>query len=113
MTLACALVVFVKVKETRPDTTTDTTDTVTGGERTSASSAVTMATVLRDRRFMLMVGLSFLVAVVFTQSSVGLPIVMGQEGLSSADVGLVAAVNGVIIVALQIPLTRFIDQIGR
>ncbi|MFJ4711599.1 MDR family MFS transporter [Streptomyces sp. NPDC088785] len=100
MTLACACVVFVKVKESRPEP----------GPRISAAPAVTMGTVLRDGRFMLMVGLSFLVAVVFTQSSVGLPIVMGENGLSSSDVGLVAAVNGLVIVALQIPLTRFIQR---
>jgi MFS family permease len=103
MTLACACVVFLKVKESRPERAVP----VTGA---APPKRVTMGTVLRDRRFMLMVGLSFLVAVVFTQSSVGLPIVMGEEGLSSADVGLVAAVNGVIIVALQIPLTRFIER---
>ncbi|MGP3773388.1 MDR family MFS transporter [Streptomyces sp. SDT5-1] len=102
MTLACALVVFVKVKESRP------TRTVVPGA--PSSPVVTLGTVLRDGRFMLMVGLSFLVAVVFTQSSVGLPIVMGENGLSSSDVGLVAAVNGVVIVALQIPLTRFIER---
>ncbi|WP_306321460.1 MULTISPECIES: MFS transporter [unclassified Streptomyces] len=102
MTLACACVVFVKVKESRPVKTA-----VSGAP---SSPVVTMGTVLRDGRFMLMVGLSFLVAVVFTQSSVGLPIVMGENGLSSSDVGLVAAVNGVVIVALQIPLTRFIER---
>ncbi|MET9495746.1 MFS transporter [Streptomyces sp. NPDC006552] len=103
MTLACACVVFVKVKESRPERTAP----VAGA---ALPRPVTMGTVWRDRRFMVMVGLSFLVAVVFTQSSVGLPIVMGQEGLSSADVGLVAAVNGLIIVVLQIPLTRFIER---
>ncbi|MCX3061563.1 MDR family MFS transporter [Streptomyces beihaiensis] len=102
MTLACACLVFVKVKESRPGAVTP----VTG----APAPTVTLATVLRDGRFMLMVGLSFLVAVVFTQSSVGLPIVMGADGLSSSDVGLVAAVNGVVIVALQIPLTRFIER---
>ncbi|MBO1337462.1 MFS transporter [Streptomyces sp. VRA16 Mangrove soil] len=100
MTLACALVVFVKVKESRPEP----------GPKSVTEQPVTMGTVLRDGRFMLMVGLSFLVAVVFTQSSVGLPIVMGQNGLSSSDVGLVASVNGIVIVALQIPLTRFIQR---
>jgi MFS family permease len=102
MTLACACVVFVKVKESRP------TRTVVPGA--PSSPVVTMGTVLRDGRFMLMVGLSFLVAVVFTQSSVGLPIVMGENGLTSSDVGLVAGVNGVVIVALQIPLTRYIER---
>ncbi|WP_372343771.1 MDR family MFS transporter [Streptomyces sp. KL116D] len=100
MTLACALVVFVKVKESRPEP----------GPKVAGAATVTMGTVLRDGRFMLMVGLSFLVAVVFTQSSVGLPIVMGENGFSSSDVGLVAAVNGVVIVALQIPLTRYIER---
>ncbi|MEV1020492.1 MFS transporter [Streptomyces sp. NPDC050264] len=103
MTFACACVVFVKVKESRPERTAP----VAGA---APSAPVTMGTVLRDRRFMLMVGLSFLVAVVFTQSSVGLPIVMGENGLTSADVGIVASVNGAIIVALQIPLTRFIER---
>ncbi|QNS05001.1 MDR family MFS transporter [Streptomyces xanthii] len=103
MTLACALVVFVKVKESRPEQTVRA-----AGE--AGPAPVTMGTVLRDGRFMLMVGLSFLVAVIFTQSSVGLPIVMGENGFSSSDVGLVAAVNGVVIVALQIPLTRFIER---
>ncbi|MFJ8951551.1 MDR family MFS transporter [Streptomyces sp. NPDC102381] len=102
MTLACACVVFVKVKESRP------TKTVVPGA--PSSPVVTMGTVLRDGRFMLMVGLSFLVAVVFTQSSVGLPIVMGENGLTSSDVGLVAGANGVVIVALQIPLTRYIER---
>ncbi|MEV5607835.1 MFS transporter [Streptomyces sp. NPDC052225] len=102
MTLACACVVFVKVKESRPQA-----GPVVPGQR---SAVVTMGTVLRDGRFMLMVGLSFLVAVIFTQSSVGLPIVMGENGFSSSDVGLVAAVNGIVIVALQIPLTRFIER---
>jgi MFS family permease len=103
MTLACAFVVFVKVKESRPERTVPAAGT-------AAPKPVTMMTVLRDGRFMLMVGLSFLVAVVFTQSSVGLPIVMGANGFSSSDVGLVAAVNGLVIVALQIPLTRVIER---
>ncbi|MZD07759.1 MFS transporter [Streptomyces sp. SID5785] len=103
MTLACACVVFVKVKESRPQQAVP----VAGA---ALPKPVTMGTVLRDGRFMLMVGLSFLVAVVFTQSSVGLPIVMGENGFSSSDVGLVAAVNGLVIVALQIPLTRIIER---
>ncbi|RVU16997.1 MFS transporter [Streptomyces antnestii] len=106
MTLACAVLVFVKVPESRPERPEPKPD----GSDAAPVADVTMLTVLRDGRFMLMVGLSFLISVVFTQSSSGLPIVMGQAGLSSSDVGLVAAVNGVVIVALQIPLTRFIEK---
>lgn len=102
MTLACAVLVFLKLPESRP-------------ERTSAGAAagepaVGMGTVLRDRRYMSVVGLSFLIALIFQQSSVALPVAMGGSGFSSGDYGMVIAVNGVLIVALQIPVTRFIEH---
>ncbi|MER5942154.1 MFS transporter [Streptomyces sp. NPDC001928] len=100
MTAVCAVVVFVKLPESRP----------VRAETEKAEEEVGLRTVLRDRRFMAVVGLSFLVALVFQQGSVGLPIAMGDAGFSPADYGLAIAVNGVLIVALQIPVTRFIDR---
>ncbi|MET9444501.1 MFS transporter [Streptomyces sp. NPDC006610] len=101
MTLACAIVVFVKLPESRP-------------ERSPAEKAaepeVGLGTVVRDGRFMSVVGLSFLVALIFQQASVGLPIAMGDAGFSAADYGMAIAVNGVLIVVLQIPVTRFIQH---
>jgi len=35
---------------------------------------------------------------------------MGQDGFSSAEFGMVIAVNGVLVVLLQIPVTRFIEH---
>ncbi|KOV66339.1 MDR family MFS transporter [Streptomyces sp. MMG1121] len=101
MTLACALVVFLKVPESRPPAAAHTK---------GAEDAVSLVTVLRDRRYMAVVGLSFLVALVFQQGSVGLPVAMGRAGFSPADYGLAIAVNGILIVALQIPVTRFIEH---
>ncbi|GAA1350723.1 MFS transporter [Streptomyces beijiangensis] len=101
MTLACAVLVFVKIPESRPERT---------AKEVAAEPAVGMGTVLRDGRFMSVVGLSFLVALVFQQGFVGLPIAMGAAGFSSADYGMAVAVNGVLIVALQIPVTRFIEH---
>ncbi|MFG2354249.1 MDR family MFS transporter [Streptomyces sp. NPDC048521] len=100
MTLACALVVFLKVPESRP--------AAVGTE--DAQDGVSLGTVLRDGRYMAVVGLSFLVALIFQQGSVGLPVAMGRAGFSPADYGLAVAVNGVLIVALQIPVTRFIEH---
>ncbi|MEU9056885.1 MFS transporter [Streptomyces sp. NPDC048384] len=101
MTAVCAVVVFVKLPESRP-------------ERTKSEKAgedeVRLGTVLRDRRFMGVVGLSFLVALIFQQGSVGLPVAMGEAGFSPAEYGFAIAVNGVLIVALQIPVTRFIER---
>ncbi|AJP03085.1 transporter [Streptomyces cyaneogriseus subsp. noncyanogenus] len=103
MTMACAILVFVKLPESRP-----AEDPAAGGE--SGTTAVSLGTVLRDGRFMSVVGLSFLVALIFQQGSVGLPVAMGQAGFTPADYGLAIAVNGVLIVALQIPVTRFIEH---
>ncbi|MFE5816809.1 MDR family MFS transporter [Streptomyces sp. NPDC056479] len=105
MTAVCAVVVFVKLPESRP-----AVEHTKGGE-----DQVGLGTVLRDGRFMTVVGLSFLVALVFQQGSIGLPIAMGDAGFSPADYGLAIAVNGVLIVALQIPVTRFIERrdVGR
>ncbi|MEU6577799.1 MFS transporter [Streptomyces sp. NPDC046805] len=99
MTLVCAVVVFLKLPESRPTATAR-----------QAEDGVGLKTVLRDGRYMAVVGLSFLVALVFQQGSVGLPVAMGRAGYSPADYGLAIAVNGILIVALQIPITRFIEH---
>ncbi|MGH4029496.1 MDR family MFS transporter [Actinomycetota bacterium Odt1-20B] len=101
MTLACAIVVYVKLPESRPEKT----PVEAGGE-----PEVGLGTVVRDGRFMGVVGLSFLVALIFQQGSVGLPVAMGHAGFTPADYGMAIAVNGVLIVALQIPVTRFIEH---
>ncbi|MFJ5102921.1 MDR family MFS transporter [Streptomyces sp. NPDC088554] len=104
MTLICAILVFLKLPESRP----------ARPERATAKGApveppgIGMGAVLRDGRFMSVVGLSFVVALIFQQAYVGLPVAMGADGFSSVDFGLAIAVNGVLIVVLQIPVTAFI-----
>ncbi|MFF1308376.1 MDR family MFS transporter [Streptomyces sp. NPDC058307] len=100
MTAVCAVVVFLKLPESRP----------LAQHAEKAPDDVRLGTVLRDGRFMSVVGLSFLVAVVFQQGSIGLPVAMGEAGFTPADYGLAIALNGVLIVALQIPVTRFIQD---
>ncbi|WP_217177257.1 MFS transporter [Streptomyces sp. AC495_CC817] len=103
MTLTCAILVFLKLPESRPESGT-------AAGKAGAADAVGLGTVVRDGRFMGVVGLSFLVALIFQQGSVGLPVAMGEAGFTPADYGLAIAVNGVLIVALQIPVTRFIEH---
>ncbi|MEU2425188.1 MFS transporter [Streptomyces sp. NPDC007851] len=98
MTALCAVLVFLKLPESRPQRTVKEAD------------EVSLGTVLRDGRYMAVVGLSFLVALVFQQGSVGLPVAMGEAGFTPADYGLAIAVNGVLIVVLQIPVTRVIEH---
>lgn len=101
MTAVCAVVIFLKLPESRPERTPS---------EKGAEDAVGLGTVLRDGRYMGVVGLSFLIALVFQQGSVGLPVAMGEAGFTPADYGMAIAVNGVLIVALQIPVTRFIQH---
>lgn len=103
MTLVCAVLVFVKLPESRP-----------GGkdspDASGESGSVSLLTVLRDGRYMSVVGLSFLIALVFQQGYLGLPVAMGEAGFTPADFGMAIAVNGVLIVVLQLPVTRFIEH---
>ncbi|WP_225448466.1 MFS transporter [Streptacidiphilus sp. P02-A3a] len=107
-TLLCALVVFARVPETRPEAAP-----VTASAPAPAAPRVGLVTVLRDPAFMALVGLTFLLACVANQGGVALPIVMGRAGYSPTDYGLVVALNGLLIVLLQIPVTRFVQGRNR
>ncbi|MEY9944365.1 MDR family MFS transporter [Kitasatospora sp. GAS1066B] len=106
-TLLCAFVVFVKVPESRPTASGQAPGAP--GQAAATGSAVSLGTVFRDRRFMALVGLTFLVALVFQQGSTTLAVSMGKSGLSTEQYGLVIALNGLLIVLLQIPVTRLLQ----
>ncbi|WP_051106169.1 MDR family MFS transporter [Streptomyces hokutonensis] len=101
--LLSALVILIMLPETR-------TDSGDVGERVTEQRAVGLRPVLRDGPFMAAVGLSFLLIVVFQQAAVGLPIAMGRDGLTGTQYGLVISVNGILIVALQLPLGRVLEH---
>lgn len=101
MTLGCAVLIFIKLPESRPER---------GPAESAKDAEIGMGTVLRDRRFMGVVGLSFLSALIFMQGYVALPVSMGESGFSPSDFGMVIAVNGVLIVVLQIPVSRAIER---
>ncbi|WHM38051.1 MFS transporter [Streptomyces sp. BPTC-684] len=106
LTLACAVLVFLKLPESRPERGAPLKE----GRERGPEPEVGLGTVFRDGRFMGVVGLSFLISLIFQQGYVGLPVAMGADGFSSADFGLAIAVNGVLIVAVQIPVTRAIEH---
>ncbi|MFG2210342.1 MDR family MFS transporter [Streptomyces sp. NPDC048638] len=107
LVLTCALVVFLKLPESRPQAAPPSAGDAAPD---SAPAPVSMLTVLRDGRFMTVVGLNLLLALLFQQAYVSMPVSMGQDGFSSTDFGVVIAVNGVLVVLLQIPVTRFIEH---
>ncbi|WP_420118552.1 MDR family MFS transporter [Micromonospora sp.] len=103
-TLVTALIIFVKVGETRR---APTTSAVKGG--TSGPPRVgALRTIAADRVFLGFVVLNLFGALVFLQHISMLPIAMGDAGLSPATYGSVIALNGVLIVVGQLFVPRLI-----
>ncbi|MGW4158349.1 MDR family MFS transporter [Streptomyces sp. NPDC004788] len=71
-----------------------------------AAEAGGFGAILRDRPFVAFVVAEFLVLTILLQSESGLPIAMGKDGFSPSTFGQVAALNGIAIALLQLPLTR-------
>ncbi|WP_037804773.1 MDR family MFS transporter [Streptomyces sp. NRRL F-5135] len=110
LTLVCAVLVYLKLPESRPERETAGEAPGGTGAGKGAGPEAGLGTVLRDGRFMGVVGLSFVVALIFQQAYVGLPVAMGADGFTSAEFGAAIAVNGLLIVVMQIPVTRFIQH---
>ncbi len=102
--LLTGLVIFFKVPETRP------TEPATVSDDAPATSTWT---VLTDRAFMAFVGLTTLSALVFMQHISTLPVAMQHDGLSAATFGWVIALNGILIVAGQLFIPRWIEGRSR
>ncbi|MFJ9775257.1 MDR family MFS transporter [Kitasatospora sp. NPDC101157] len=105
-TLVCAVVIFVRIPETRPQA-------APGQDAEGTEEGTSLVTVLRDGPFMALVGLTLLVALVFQQGSTTLAVDMGASGVTSTGYGLVIGLNGLLIVVLQIPLTRWLEGRSR
>ncbi|CAL9485799.1 Multidrug resistance protein MdtH [Streptomyces sp. enrichment culture] len=103
-TTLCALIVFVRLPETRPEVPLDA-----DGKR-EAGPRLTTLDVLRDGPFRTLVLLSLLVCTVFSTPWVGLPLTMTHQGLSAESYGVVIAVNGVVIVGFQLLVNRITEK---
>ncbi|MEU7980219.1 MFS transporter [Micromonospora sp. NPDC049081] len=103
-TLVTALIIFVKVGETRRAPTTSAVKGATSGPPRVGA----LRTIAADRVFLGFVVLNLFGALVFLQHISMLPIAMGDAGLSPATYGSVIALNGVLIVAGQLFVPRLI-----
>ncbi|MFD8677075.1 MDR family MFS transporter [Streptomyces seoulensis] len=105
VTAVCALTVFLAVPETRPDPAQHADDAAQDAE----AAAVKLS---RQRRFMAFVAVTFLVGLLMQEVSTALPLTMTREGLSARDYGLVISLNGLLVVALQLPASRVLGRFG-
>lgn len=105
-TLACGLLAWITLEETRVlgDRGRAIIDVDAAPARTFGRFRV-----LRDRRFMALTSLTFILWLLFYQAVSTLPVVMKSHGLPPSDYGLVFSLNGVLVVALQLPLGRVLQ----
>jgi MFS family permease len=99
-TAAAGLLIAWRIRETRP--------AVTGHEEQHARGGI--ATVLRDRVFLGFVACNLLIALVMLQHMSMLPLAMISDGLPSQTFGVVIALNGVLIVAGQMLVSRVLAR---
>ncbi|MDG4780661.1 MFS transporter [Micromonospora sp. WMMD961] len=99
-TLICAVVMWVRLPETRPERA----DTASSGTEAPISSRQ----VFRDSRFMTFCLLALGVWLMMYQGWSILPVDMAGRGISTQAYGLIIALNGVVIILLQIPVTALV-----
>lgn len=112
-TLLTALIVFLKVAESRPAPVS----AIPVGAPPAGDELVPpgppprpdgLHTALRDRVFLTFVGLNLIVAFLFMQHLASLPMAMRRDGLDPSVFGTVIALNGILIVCGQLVVPRLI-----
>ncbi|GAB3842774.1 MDR family MFS transporter [Nesterenkonia populi] len=69
--------------------------------------------VLTDGVFMTFACVMLLYSIVYVQSMTTLPLVMTDQGFSSAAYGYLLTLNGLLLCALQIPTAKWLNRYGR
>lgn len=72
-----------------------------------------LGTVLRDRIFLALCGLTLPLAILLWQSASSLPLALRAQGMAQATFGLVIASNGVLIILLQPFAVRWVERVSR
>lgn len=79
----------------------------------SAGTRETVRHILTNYPFLVFLLGNFFIAVVFMQSMSTFPLFLKQRGLGEQDYGRIIAVNGLLIVFLQVPATMFLGRFHR
>ncbi|HUN81725.1 MAG TPA: MFS transporter [Phycisphaerae bacterium] len=83
------------------------------GETTRVSLRDAAAHIVRDRPFLTLCAGNILFAICFMQSMSTFPLYLAERGISTETYGRLIALNGVIIVALQLPVTHWMARYQR
>lgn len=121
---AYGCVILFAIRETLPKQRTDTrrdstvdasTDAPSTADHdgTNVSISAALLHMARDRAFAPFCLATFLVAMVYMQAISTFPLYLGQLGMSAKTYGRIIALNGMMIVLLQLPMTSLIGRYHR
>ena len=108
-TSAYGLMIVFLVRETLPAAASSKSNT----NEIQVRWADAVRHILRDVPFLLFCAATLLTGVVFMQAFSTLPIHLAKLAYSREQIGLILAVNGVLIVALQIPVASVLNRFHR
>lgn len=78
-----------------------------------ASFAAAVRHIMKDGVFLVFCGATFVLAVMYTQSICTLPLCLTERGYSARTYGWVIAINGALIVLMQLPVTSIVARYHR
>ena len=116
-----AAIILIYISETLPnrkppDPTSDGTESARPNvqvETGAADGRAAARQILRDRPFIIFCLGSLLLGIIYVQSFSTLPIFMRSHGLDVEVFGRLIAINGIMIVLIQIPLTAWMKRYNR
>ncbi len=110
--LAYALIILLTIRETLP-ARTGMDGAAAAAHEESASAGEAARIILRDRVFLAFCFATLLIAMVYQQAMSTLPLYLQHLNIDAKMYGRIIAVNGVLIVCLQIPITSLIHRRDR
>ncbi|WP_327429423.1 MFS transporter [Streptomyces sp. NBC_01236] len=111
-TLLCGAVVLAKVPETRPEHPAPAPAPADRAQRHTAEAHAHVP-LRKDAPFLLFVLLTLVFAAVYEQKAAALPVVVTGHGHSAATFSLLMALNALLVVLLQLPVTRLVSGRSR
>ncbi|MGW6504772.1 MFS transporter [Nonomuraea angiospora] len=85
-------------------------DTAAGTDTTAGTDTARYRDLLRDRRFLLFLAGMFITAIAEVQYQSTLPLEVQQRGYPTALYGAVVALNGALVILVELPLTTLIQR---
>lgn len=104
-------IILLFIRETLP--TVSHSDTHDDRTVSPVSSLDVLRRIVADHAFVIFCGATLLISMVYVQGLSTLPLFLGDIGFSPRQYGLIMMTNGIMIVALQLPVVSIVGRLNR